>query len=436
MSIYLFRLAEGLWSPREGLLAVAILQTIPLMYGMSRQFLVDYGLATLVVMWIYYFHLRPVSGVWSTVRLGVLLGLGLLMKATFPLYIGAPAAVQAILAIRACRGWHDKAMTIGRFGCILLVGGLIASVWYLPNWLSVTAFARSASNGKLSINYGSSDVFSPRVVLDYFVQLSSGAVSTWYAFLLLIAAAAWLLLPKRAGFSCGSLVWLLAAWAASFAITTFSVNKSLRYVAPLLPVAALWLARTVIVFCPPRRLVAASALLLTVPAFAYACSSFPFGARIPEFAVGRFRVWSPHLWHYAAAPGDGGAWHQAEIISAICHGPESPQEGDRLLVLLSHQYLNNENLGYLTLKAGCRLQVVGVPGEITTSEQLKGWIDQVRPKYVLIVPQVSEPELAPPFANTMKGEAERLVTSDPAFQQIHRGVLGATGAEYLIYRRL
>lgn len=85
MSIYLFRIAETLWSPRERLLAVAILQTMPLMYGLSRQFLVDYGLATLVVMWIYYFHLCPVSGAWATGRLGLLLGLGLLMKLSFPL---------------------------------------------------------------------------------------------------------------------------------------------------------------------------------------------------------------------------------------------------------------------------------------------------------------------------------------------------------------
>jgi len=57
---------------------------MPLMYGLSRQFLVDYGLATLVAMWIFYFHLRPTSGVWPIARLGLLLGLGLLMKFTFP----------------------------------------------------------------------------------------------------------------------------------------------------------------------------------------------------------------------------------------------------------------------------------------------------------------------------------------------------------------
>src|SRR5437016_6825242 len=54
MSVYLFRLGACLWSPREGLLAVAIVQTMPLFYGLSRQFMVDYGLATMAVMWMYY----------------------------------------------------------------------------------------------------------------------------------------------------------------------------------------------------------------------------------------------------------------------------------------------------------------------------------------------------------------------------------------------
>jgi hypothetical protein len=436
MSIYLFRIAENLWSPREGLLAVAILQTMPLMYGLSRQFLVDYGLATLVVMWIFYFHLHPVSGVWPIARLGLLLGLGALMKFTFPLYIAAPAAVQAILAIRGCRGWHDKTRMVARFGVILLVGGLMAAVWYVPNWQTVIAYARSASNGDISINYGSPDVFSARVIMDYFFTLGAAALSTFYAFSLALALVAWLLLPKRPGYGWGSHSWLLVAWVSvPFVIATFSVAKDPRYIAPLVPVAALWLSRTATVFCPPRRLLAASALLLTVPVFAYACSSFPFGERIPGFAVGRFQVWSSHLAYYAAAPGDDGAWQQAEIIGAVCHGPEPPEEGDRLLVLLSHKYLNNENLKYLTLRAACGLQVVGVPSQIATPEQVKSFLDQVRPKYVLIVPRVPEPELAPSFANATKGEAERLITSDPAFQQIYRAPLGATGAECFIYRR-
>lgn len=436
MSIYLFRMAENLWSPREGLLAVAILQTMPLMYGLSRQFLVDYGLATMVVMWIFYFHLHPVSGAWSIASLGLLLGLGVLMKFTFPLYVGAPAAVQTILVIRNCRGWKDKARMAARLGCALLVGGLIAAIWYLPNWQNVTAFAHSASNGELSINYGSTDVFSARVILNYIFGLSADALSTCYAFSLALAVLAWMLLSKRLDYSPGSNPWMLVVWViVPLAATAFSVNKDSRYVAPLLPVAALWLSRTVTAFCPPRRFAAASALLLTVPVFAYACSSFPFGGRVPGFAVGRFPVWSSHLAWFAAAPGDGGAWQQAEMIGTICHSPNPPKEGDRLLLLLSHQYLNNESISYLTLRADCRLQVIGVPGDIRKPEQLKSFIDQVRPKYVLLVPRVPEPKRAPPFANMMKGEAERLVAADPNLYQARRSPLGATGAEYLIYQR-
>src|SRR5260370_25977633 len=79
MSIYLFRLGECLWSPREGLLAVAIVQTMPLFYGLSRQFLVDYGLATMFVMWMYYLLCsRALTPCATIVRLGLVLGIGML----------------------------------------------------------------------------------------------------------------------------------------------------------------------------------------------------------------------------------------------------------------------------------------------------------------------------------------------------------------------
>jgi 4-amino-4-deoxy-L-arabinose transferase-like glycosyltransferase len=109
MSIYLFRLGASLWSPREGLLAVAILQTMPLLYGLSRQFLVDYGLATIVVMWMYYLLCsRSITAVGTIVRLGILLGIGMLMKVSFPLYIGAPTIVAIWALLRADRDWRKR----------------------------------------------------------------------------------------------------------------------------------------------------------------------------------------------------------------------------------------------------------------------------------------------------------------------------------------
>src|SRR5258708_21121633 len=96
ISVYLFRLGARLWSPREGLLAVAIVQTMPLVYGLSRQFLVDYGLATIVVMSMYYLLCSPsLTAAGTMVRLGVLLGIGILMKVTFPLYSGAATMTSA-----------------------------------------------------------------------------------------------------------------------------------------------------------------------------------------------------------------------------------------------------------------------------------------------------------------------------------------------------
>src|SRR5260370_18418261 len=122
MSIYLFRLGECLWSPREGLLAVAIVQTMPLFYGLSRQFLVDYGLATMFVMWMYYLLCsRALTPCATIVRLGIVLGIGMLMKITFPLYIGAPTAVAVVAFMRADRDLPRALKISGVVGCIFLI---------------------------------------------------------------------------------------------------------------------------------------------------------------------------------------------------------------------------------------------------------------------------------------------------------------------------
>ena len=50
----LFRLGTLLAGRRVALLAVILLNTFPLAAAMSRQFLVEYGLITLVIVWVYY----------------------------------------------------------------------------------------------------------------------------------------------------------------------------------------------------------------------------------------------------------------------------------------------------------------------------------------------------------------------------------------------
>ena len=90
-SLYLFLLVRRLFSPAAGLAAVVFYQTMPLAYGLSRAFLADYGLTALVIVWLYYLVAsEQLSHSLIDLVLGMLLGLGLLMKVLFPAYIVGP----------------------------------------------------------------------------------------------------------------------------------------------------------------------------------------------------------------------------------------------------------------------------------------------------------------------------------------------------------
>ncbi|HEY6393587.1 MAG TPA: glycosyltransferase family 39 protein [Bryobacteraceae bacterium] len=439
LSLYLFWMGECLWSAREGLLAVAIVQTMPLIYGLSRQFIQDYGLTTLVVMWMYYLLCRPLNSAGTVVRMGIVLGLGMLMKITFPLYVGVPTALIAIAALRERRDWRGALTVVRNFLFILLAGGIIASIWYLPNRRSIYSYALSTGFGKLAENYGSTNVFSPAVLFQYFVVLAICAFSCYYV-LLAIGLLPWGVraLFRKVGMKTlhkfGLICWLIVP----LAVTSFGVNKDPRYVAPILPAMALLLAYFIaFIFGRTRWFAAFAGALMIVPTIAYASASLPAFERLGDFTIGRWVIWSPHLAWYASIPSSEGAWDQAKIVEMVCRDAQTAPDASRMLITLAHQYLNNANMGYIASRLKCKAQIIGIPQDLKPGPQLTEWLDGAKPAYVLAIPVVPQPELAPPFANDGKNEVERIVSQPGSgFRLFYRGSLGFTGKEYLIYRRI
>ena len=53
-NLYLFLLVRRLFSAEAGLASVVFYQTMPLVYGLSRAVMAEYGLSTLIIVWLYY----------------------------------------------------------------------------------------------------------------------------------------------------------------------------------------------------------------------------------------------------------------------------------------------------------------------------------------------------------------------------------------------
>lgn len=254
LSYFLFRLVEHISNQRVAFLSVLITQTVPLFVGLNRQFFVEYGLATFVVMFLYclvksdYFQNKH----WN-LWLGVLLGLGVLMKILFVLYIFFP-----VLWIIYLRSKYKK--DIFKFGFIkelfeiCFIGGVIASVWYIPNLKSVLGFAFSAAFGDISVHYGSTDVFNFDVIFNYWKYLMNSAFSIYYSFAFLITAVLSLLISfvykvfgeKKTGVIRNDFRLFLALWFfCPFIIFTLGVSKDMRFVLPLIPVISVFIAAVV-----------------------------------------------------------------------------------------------------------------------------------------------------------------------------------------------
>ena len=99
-NFYFYKLGALVSKKRDALVGVFILNLFPLIFGLSREFLVEYGLMTLVVVWVYYFLKSDCfeNRKYSLV-LGICTGLGMLMKVSFPLYIIAPMLFLCIKKI-------------------------------------------------------------------------------------------------------------------------------------------------------------------------------------------------------------------------------------------------------------------------------------------------------------------------------------------------
>jgi 4-amino-4-deoxy-L-arabinose transferase-like glycosyltransferase len=313
----------------------------------------------------------------------------------------------------------------------------VASVWYLPNFKSIFAFAFSAGYGSLSVNYGSTNVLAPSVVYQYFSSLIFIGLSSFYFVLSGALIGIWIISRLRTTNWLNPSTLVLLSWIfIPLAATTFAVNKDPRYCAPLLPAVSLCLAHMMVrTFDRRSAFPMIVTALLAVPLFAYAVSTIAFRHTAPEFRIGQFTFWSPRLAWLADAPNSDGAWQQREIVDALCRN-YSAAAGNRILIPLAHQYLNNADLSYWMLRYGCGMQVIGIPQTIVTQKDLADWMKAVRPGYVVAVPSVPEPELAPSFANVMKDAVEHMISQRASqYDWVYRGSLGPTGKEFFIYRQ-
>jgi hypothetical protein len=229
--ISIYKVGERLRSRRTGLVAVYVTGTLPLLYGLARWYMVEYAMTAMVAA-AYWLALIAAddTGTTTAIALGVICGFGLLLKASFPLFV-FPVLIYSV--------WHRPGARPKLVLSILLPSLGIAAPWYLLHWRATLDNAIDAAYGASGVIYGTGPIFSFAAISAYLRIVSNSGVSLYYVFVAIVASAV-LICERRRRVS--GLPLPLVLWYVAFFVFLFGGNKDVRFIAPILPAFALTIA--------------------------------------------------------------------------------------------------------------------------------------------------------------------------------------------------
>ena len=347
-SYYMLKLGTLVSGRTEALVGVVILNTFPLVFAMSREFLAELGLMMFVIMWMYYLlQSRGFEGRRESFSLGIILGAGMLMKVSFVFYILIPSLYLILKKTVEMRKF--PAHLFSNIVLVIFIGTGIASVWYLKNLFSVIEFSFSSGYGTLAENYAMGDIFSIKTIVAYWVRLINYGISTYYFLLIAtLLIAAMIIRLKTGGLyqMKPRSFWLLIVWiVVPFVLFSLGTNKDYRYIIPICPAIAL-LIGTGIVRIASRRLFVI-AVLLIFPFLHYINASFdlwPLHIKVKDFII-----FSNHLGY--AHPPIRENWQNERFVRYINNDTvQSYIRQAQATLLFDHPYFNATISNYYARK--------------------------------------------------------------------------------------
>ena len=222
-----YSVGRALWDERAGLLAAFLFGTAPFVVFSLLNFQLDLPLASMVALTLAIVlstegFRRPI---WC-VALGVVLGLGMLTKPTYLVYVAAPVLHQAFAGWRA----PDRRRRLALLGLAVLIGAALAIPWYgqrlvgMPLQVADRSFKQAAEADQAALFSWHWLLFYARVFQPQF-GLLAGVACVW---------GLWALRRDRRA---RAYLWL--AVLPAFVVFSLIQNRNLRYTLPLLPAAAL-----------------------------------------------------------------------------------------------------------------------------------------------------------------------------------------------------
>jgi len=217
-SIYM--LCKKISGPKSGLLAVFITITCPAIFIMARTDLTEYVLFSLVALTLYLFiYTQNFYNRKYSVLLGVVLGLGMLTKWTYPVYISGAFFVFVILMFR--KGLEKKQLKNLILSASIAI--IISAFWYLGR-LDIKFFFSTISGEASQIS------LSERI--GYFANALKLYISLPYTIVFVAAILAFIINIKR---DVSIFFVLILVFIVPYGFFSSVPHVEYRYLLPVIP---------------------------------------------------------------------------------------------------------------------------------------------------------------------------------------------------------
>jgi Dolichyl-phosphate-mannose-protein mannosyltransferase len=337
----------------DSLLAVGIVFSIPLVFGLSRLFFVEFSLAILVLLWfIFQKKSKNFSKTGYSVVLGVLFGLGMLMKVSFPLYVFPIVLIglwRWVVTHKSEMRIKVKSFLLNLF-IILVIGLSIAATWYWYNFKMIMNFGVSASFGSFATSFGLGNPFNIQTIYQYWSLVVTNGLTGYYFLLGLAVLLAILVLRKtKAYINQPGVIELFISLCVPFIVYTFAVNKDYRYLMPLIPlwVILFMLGLDQIHFLKNTLI---KILILPLPVIFFLSNSFGFGLGANQINLGGFSILKVEYDEYTKKPVKEN-WPISKIVNYIdkdsyYYFPAEKKWTLQALIIPDYKYINYATLSY------------------------------------------------------------------------------------------
>lgn len=367
LSFFSWRIARRQGPPLGGVLAVWLVNLTPLVYGLSRHFYVETLLAALCAACVCVLLEggRPLL-------LGTVLGLGMLCKLTFPVYVGVP------LVLLALRGRRPRDLAAAAALAVL-----VASVWYARNLENALMFARSAGYGASTLT---AQGWTMGRALAY-IRLVAVEGWGWPQALVCAGAGFSLWRAKRAPQGQDRLdAAALAAWALVPPLFFSSgLAPEPRWSGPAVAaasIAAAALLAHALERAPSRARAVAVAAALLLPAGVFVEQTSGVAVLPPGRGAPRAFAWN-------GPPEQGGMWAQDRLWAVVAQDAAATPGLKRVVLAVSHRHFNSSTADAFAALNGWPL-VFRNYNRYPTGEAALRFIAEFRADYVITLERMPE----------------------------------------------